>query len=51
MFVNLSLWDSAVNGIMITLRKECGSNPSRSTRYFSLLRRVQTGDRIHPALL
>jgi len=48
MFVYLRIWNNAVNGIVITLRKERGSNPSWSKVIFSF-RRVQTGIRIHQA--
>jgi len=50
MFVYLTIWNSAVNGIVITQ----GKNATRilgGARYFSLLRRVQTGARFHPTFL
>jgi hypothetical protein len=43
MFVYLSIWNSAVNGIVITLKKERGRILEGA--------RVQTGARIHPAFL
>jgi hypothetical protein len=50
MLVYLFIWNSAVNGIVVTLRKKA-ARLLAGARYFSLLRMVQIGARIHSVYL